>query len=206
MLLDYRRSLVTPGPPLNGRRDARRAEGGEAARRRSGASSHGDERGTVASELRKFQEFSAHHELRELRGIAMNLYRYSEVGARLVAPAKQLCAARVMSYCAKDLGVAELPELKWFRPESAGERAYFDEYGKRAVDGFGRSRSVIGLFQPGALYGAAHSAIAWIAAHLDGWDLVATVAHEMRHAAQSPVMPHNERERDAREYERTFRP
>lgn len=99
-------------------------------------------------------------------------------------------AWRVLGLCCNELDV-DLPLLRWFGPETAAETEYVAKHGQRDWPHFTTNQSVRGAWQKGCR-------TVWIAADLSPRDVIATVAHEVRHAAAGGD------EAAAQEYERRW--
>lgn len=104
-------------------------------------------------------------------------------------PATVSLAWRVLKLCSDQLGV-DLPLLRWFGPETPDEADYAAKHGERDWPHFRTNEDVRGAWQ-------GHCRTVWIAADLSTASLIATVAHEVRHAAGGD-------EADAQAYEKQW--
>lgn len=91
------------------------------------------------------------------------------------APSTVDVAWKVLGLCCAELGV-DLPLLRWFGPETAAERDYAAQHGERDWPAFATDENVRGAWQKGYR-------TVWIAADLSPRNVIATVAHEVAHAA-----------------------
>ncbi|GAB2820592.1 hypothetical protein GCM10022221_18150 [Actinocorallia aurea] len=126
---------------------------------------------------RRFVETSQRLELSAIRERIRedSGFTYSECAAPSLG--HQAAAEMMMHTTARELGIeAPLPRLLWFSPETAAEKAYARKYGCRDWDAIATDVPVRGAYRKGD-----HTV--WIAAGLSHADVMATVAHEMRHAA-----------------------
>ena len=87
----------------------------------------------------------------------------------------QKAAWAVLAMCARELGVA-LPLLRWFAPETEAKAAYAKRHGHRDWPGFSTDIAVRGAWQKG-------TRTVWVASGLPLNRTLATVAHEVAHAA-----------------------
>jgi hypothetical protein len=104
---------------------------------------------------------------------------YAEVGPRLVSPAERLLAAATVERASAALGI-DPPELRWFDRETDAEETYARRYGWRDWTWWPGDPRLLGLYvRP------FHEI--WLRAGLEPTQVVATVAHEVHHAAQDDL-------------------
>ena len=118
---------------------------------------------------------------------------YAEVAPVTVSPDVREAAARAVAWAIKDNSLAYEPELRWFVPESDGDRAYVARWGHRDWRSSAWPDQVFGWCTP--VLGEV-----WLSAGLSMLSTIRTAAHEVRHLSQDD--PYSTlAERDARAYE-----
>lgn len=103
-----------------------------------------------------------------------------EVGERVVAPEERIVAQATVERASAKLGIKP-PAIKWFDREGEGERKYAAQFGWRDWSWWPGDARLMGL------YVRPLNEI-WVRIGLGVEETAATVAHEVKHAAQEPLV------------------
>jgi hypothetical protein len=131
--------------------------------------------GPTAVERQELAAIRDRLELCEIRDAVRDATRRWWTEAPAPAPATSAAAWATLAAAASELAV-DLPLLRFFGPESPAEAAYRKRWGEPPGPAFSTDIGVRGAWHEPTW-------TVWIAANLTAADVVATVAHEVAHAA-----------------------